>query len=118
MCGGPKADVVCFARTLARGASARTGRLLSENTRSMYVSVVRRFFAFLERQKLLLVNPPAAVTLPARSRLPRAIGEAEVRRLLDSPDAGTALGQRDRAILRAALWHGPEAHGMRGAGSE
>jgi len=45
------------------------------------------------------VNPAKDVPLPARRRLPRAIGQGDVRRLLDAPSTGTLVGQRDRAVL-------------------
>ena len=94
-----EADVVSFARGLARERSARTGRRLAPNTCSLYVSVVRRFFAFLEERGLVFQSPARDVPLPARIRLPRAIGERDVARLLEAPNASTPLGQRDRALL-------------------
>lgn len=94
-----EADVVSFVRSLARERSARTGRRLARNTCSMYVSIVRRFFAFLEERRLVFQSPARSVPLPARTRLPRAIGEADVARLLEAPNASTPLGQRDRALL-------------------
>ena len=94
-----EADVVSFVRGLARERSARTGRRLAPNTCSMYVSIVRRFFAFLEERGLVFQSPARDVPLPARIRLPRAIGEADIARLLEAPDTKTPLGQRDRALL-------------------
>lgn len=94
-----EADVVSFVRSLARERSPRTGRRLAANTCSMYVSIVRRFFAFLEERRLVFQSPARNVPLPARIRLPRAIGEADVARLLEAPSGSTPLGQRDRALL-------------------
>jgi integrase/recombinase XerD len=91
--------VVSFARALARQRSARTGRPLSVNTRALYVSLVRRLFAFLERRQVILMSPARAVPLPARRRLPRALGQAEIARLFAAIFPSTALGQRDRALL-------------------
>ena len=75
--------------------SPRTGRQLALGTRALYLSVVKRFFGFLERRRLELLSPAQDIPLPVRSRLPRA---TDVARLLQ-PLAMTALGQRDRAIL-------------------
>ena len=94
-----EAHVVSFVRTLASERSPRTSRPLAANTRSHYVSVVRCFLAFLVERKVLFLSPAATVPLPSRRRLPRAIGQAEVRRVLEAPDRSTAIGQRDRAIL-------------------
>lgn len=94
-----EADVVSFVRGLSRTRSERTGRRLAVNTCSMYASVVRRFFAFLEERKLVFQSPARNVPLPVRTRLPRAIGEADVARLLQVPNTSVPLGQRDRALL-------------------
>ena len=91
--------MVSFARGLSRGMSERTGRRLALGTRALYVSVVKRFFSFLEERKLVLLSPARTVPLPVGSRLPRAIGEADVGRLLQAPKSSTPLGQRDRAVL-------------------
>ena len=52
-----EADVVSFVRGLSRARSERTGRRLAVNTCSLYVSVVRRFFAFLEERRLVFQSP-------------------------------------------------------------
>ncbi len=91
--------VVSFVRAMSRETSHKTGKRLSPNTRSAYVSSVRCFFAFLEARHLLLLNPAKGVSLPARQRLPRAISQADVRRLLEAANSGTVVGQRDRAVL-------------------
>ncbi len=94
-----EAHIIAFARALAHEQSARTRQPLSINTRSQYVSAVKCFFDFLERRRVLLVNPAKGVPLPPRQRLPRALGQAEVQRLLDAPDGATLLGQRNLAVL-------------------
>ena len=52
-----------------------------------------------EERRLVFQSPARGVPLPVRTRLPRAIGEADVARLLQAPNASTPLGQRDRALL-------------------
>jgi integrase/recombinase XerD len=45
-------------------------------------------------------DPTARVEAPKADRpLPASLTEADVENLLDAPDTGTALGQRDRAML-------------------
>lgn len=94
-----EADVVSFVRGLSRGVSERTGRRLALGTRALYVSTVKSFFSFLEKKRLVLLSPARNLPLPVRSRLPRAIGEADVARLLQAPSASTPFGQRNRAVL-------------------
>lgn len=71
-------------------------------SRSVARNVVslRRFFRYLEAEKLLVPNPAALLEVPAAGRaLPRALGEAEVESLLRAPDDAVAEGVRDRAML-------------------
>jgi site-specific recombinase XerD len=64
------------------------------------VATLKGFFAFLERQGLILRNPALVLDLPRVRRLPRAVlSEREAARLVDAPDATTILGRRDHAIL-------------------
>ncbi|NDY94958.1 site-specific tyrosine recombinase XerD [Wenzhouxiangella limi] len=76
----------------------RRGAAVSSVTRQ--VSCLRQFFAWAQRQGYLKDNPMVDLQAPARIRhLPHLLSEPEVRRLLSQPDAGSALGLRDRAIL-------------------
>ncbi len=90
--------VVGFARSLS-SLKSKNGTPLAVGTQAQYLSVVKAFFRFLERQEILLYDPAAAVPLPKRRRLPRALSEGAVRRLVSAPDRHTAKGLRDRAIL-------------------
>lgn len=92
-----EAHVVSFTRHLA-GKPSRRGGLLATSTQALHLSAVRAFFAFLEGQGALLMNPAQGVPLPKVFRLPRALSERYVRRLLDAP-AADLLGSRDRAML-------------------
>ncbi len=93
-----EAHVVSYVRHLARTKS-RKGTLLAPATQQGRVSAVKRFFAFLERRRLILCDPAQAVPLPLVCGLPRAVSEQKARRLLAGPDAFTVFGRRDRAIL-------------------
>lgn len=91
--------VVSFVRRLATRTSERTGRCLGVGTQAGYLAAVHAFFHFLHSQHLVLMDPARGVPLPKLHRLPRALGEREVRRLMSAPDAWTAKGRRDRALL-------------------
>src|SRR5260370_41873836 len=61
---------------------------------------VQRLFRFLERQGVILQDPTLNLVLPSWKKLPRAVlNQAHARRLVASPDAITARGKRDRALL-------------------
>jgi integrase/recombinase XerC len=64
------------------------------------LAAVRAFGRYLRREGLMEGDPAALVGTPKREqRLPAHLGEAEVSRLLEMPDASHPLGRRDRAIL-------------------
>lgn len=77
------------------------GRGLAIATQAARLSVVRSFFRFLVKTDVLLYDPAASIELPKRKGiLPRSIlTKKEVERLLAAPDATTALGLRDRAMI-------------------
>ena len=64
------------------------------------LAAIRAFGRFLRREGIVDTDPAALVGTPKREqRLPAHLGEAEMGRLLEMPDASAALGRRDRAIL-------------------
>jgi integrase/recombinase XerC len=64
------------------------------------LSGVRAFLRYLRREGWLEGDPGGAVVAPRLDRtIPVHLSEAEMRRLLDTPDPSTPLGRRDRAIL-------------------
>ena len=64
------------------------------------LAAIRAFGRFLRREGIVQGDPAALVGTPKREqRLPAHLGEAEVTRLLEMPDASRPLGRRDRAIL-------------------
>lgn len=81
-----------FAKRLRAGQ--RVGTLRRQ------LSALRRFCAWLRRERLMRDDPLANFE-PPRSpvRLPGVLSEREVRALLAAPDAETELGIRDRAML-------------------
>jgi site-specific recombinase XerD len=92
-------DLVSFGRRLQR-SPGRRGTALALWSQRAYLGVVRGFFATLHARGLLLINPAAALSLPTPRTLPRLIlTEAQAERLMATPPATDAYGQRDRAIL-------------------
>ncbi|MFZ2854332.1 MAG: site-specific tyrosine recombinase XerD [Rhodocyclaceae bacterium] len=77
---------------------------LSQNLRASsqarYISTLRRFYRHLLSRSRRSVDPTLKIAMPAKpSRLPKVLSEAQVETLLAAPLTGTALGQRDRAML-------------------
>ena len=83
---------VYLAECVSRGIRPRsTARLLSS---------LRRFYQYLLREQLITDDPTAQIESPKLGRpLPKSLTEEQVEKLLQAPDAGTALGLRDRAML-------------------
>jgi len=79
---------VCF----EQGAkTSTTARLLSS---------MRRFYRYLLREGMIRSDPTAQIESPRHDRiLPDTLSEKDVDALLEAPDAGEALGMRDRAML-------------------
>jgi integrase/recombinase XerC len=73
------------------------------NTRSSAarkLAAIRALGRYLRREGVVQGDPAALVGTPRREhRLPAHLGEAEMTRLLEMPDAARPLGRRDRAIL-------------------
>lgn len=64
------------------------------------MSAVRSFFKFGQREGWVQSSPAEALRNPRKARkLPHFLTDDEVTRLLAAPQADTALGKRDRAIL-------------------
>lgn len=65
-----------------------------------FLSGLRGFFRYLLREKLVAIDPTLQVDMPQLGKpLPKSLSEADVEALLQAPDLGEAIGQRDRAML-------------------
>ena len=65
------------------------------------LSGVRAFLRYLVRDGLLAHDPSGAAVAPKLDRkVPRHLSEADMTTLLETPDAATPLGRRDRAPSR------------------
>jgi integrase/recombinase XerC len=64
------------------------------------LAAVRSFFKFLTARKAIPSNPAKLVSSPRRDKkLPEFMMQESAAELMESPDAATPLGKRDRAIL-------------------
>ncbi len=76
----------------------RAGR--SSATRARRLSALKSFYAYLEREEILTDNPTEYLDTPKGDRrLPSVLSPDEVVRLIESPNVGTPLGVRDRAMF-------------------
>ncbi len=77
------------------------GRRLSIRSQAQLLGVLRGFTRFLKKRHYFVTDPGNAIRLPRKPRqLPRVIlTNAEVRRIILSPDIGTTKGYRDRVVL-------------------
>ncbi len=72
----------------------------SPKTTARLTSTLKRFYQHLLREKVLDIDPTAALDSPKLPRsLPKSLSEADVEALLAAPDVNTPLGMRDRAML-------------------
>ena len=78
----------------------RKGEPLKAATINRLRSVVRSFFAWQTRRGRLIYNPAERQT-PKQSEypLPHVLSEADITRLIETPDSKTAIGLRDRALM-------------------
>lgn len=105
--GVTPADVAAYAITLAhyryRRSKAENApwKPLAPKTRAESLRFVASFFAWLTRARLLLADPAASCVpvFPRRSLPKSVLSEADVVKLLETPDTRTLLGLRDAAIL-------------------
>ena len=77
------------------------GKTMAVNTQRGELLIVKDYFRWLVRQRVLLSNPASELELPRQeTRLPPdALTLRQVEALLSVPDVADPLGVRDRAIL-------------------
>lgn len=85
------------------------GRRLSGATIRRKLAALSSLFDYLCERNAILLNPVAGVKRPKgnsnEGKTP-ALGDHQVRALLDAPDPDTLKGKRDRAMLAVLLYHG------------
>lgn len=78
----------------------RAGKPLAVITVSHCYMSVRKYFEWLQRRGAILNNPCFRIKAPKWERyLPRVLNEAEMKKLVESPNTETAIGMRDRALM-------------------
>ncbi len=83
------------------GLLAREG--LGARSAARHLSALRGLCKFMLREGLIEHDPTTLTARPRLGRrLPRALGESELVRLLETPDTTTLRGLRDRAMLSVA----------------
>ena len=94
--------------TLAASSREHVQHYLAERSAANYkarsnarlLSSLRQFYRLQQRDGNLINDPTLLVDAPKLPRsLPKALGEADIERLIDAPDVDTALGMRDRAMI-------------------
>lgn len=64
------------------------------------LSTLKRFYAFLLRERLISENPTNLLEAPkAEYALPVTLNESQIEKLLEAPDISSDLGLRDRAMI-------------------
>jgi integrase/recombinase XerD len=80
--------------------SGNVGKGASPRTTARLLSSLRRFYGYLVREEKIKTDPTALIESPKLGRpLPKSLSEAQVEKLLESPDVTKPLGLRDRAML-------------------
>ncbi len=73
---------------------------VSARTASRMLSSLRRFYRYLLRETVILVDPSAEIVFPRLGRpLPGVLSESQVESLLAAADCSVPEGLRDRAML-------------------
>lgn len=93
-------------RPLARSPAPPTRRLSGESI-YLEIAALRAFFRFCERERLLPTNPAEHLSLPRRwQRMPKALSDEEIARLLQPPPHPTPADLCDQAVLELAYASG------------
>lgn len=104
-------DFALYAATRHRSP---TGQRISAATLRQWLSILRSFFGWLNRNGHLLHNPAERLALPRPGQsLPQVLNESEIARLIETPNLQTAIGLRDRALMEVLYATGirhAEAH--------
>lgn len=75
-------------------------QLFGARSQARFITVCRRYYGWLVRERIRSDDPAAQLDMPRLGRpLPKTLNAAEVERLLAAPDANEPLGLRDRAML-------------------
>lgn len=83
---------------------------LARASRARKTATLRSFFSYLAKQSLLARSPAVGLrSIKTERRLPKYLRSDEMEALLAAPDAATAIGLRDRALLETLYASGMRA---------
>jgi integrase/recombinase XerD len=90
------------------------GKPISATTLRQWLALIRSFFSWMCLHGHLLHNPAERLAFPRKEQpLPHVLNESDIARLIETSDATTALGIRDRALMETLYATGirhAEAH--------
>jgi integrase/recombinase XerD len=90
----------CGREAVHRYLGERGAGGMSARSNARLLSSLRRFFRLLVRDRVLGEDPTLLMDAPKLPRsLPKALSEAEVEALIQTPPAETPLGLRDRCMI-------------------
>jgi integrase/recombinase XerD len=104
-CASLQQPALPLLQTLSRGdivdyLAARRRQGVSPRTTARELVAIKAFYGFLCESRTSPQNPTAQMQSPRQwQHLPQVLTQAEVERLLQTPDTATAIGQRDAALL-------------------
>ncbi len=89
------------------GATPRPAHRLSGESVYLEIAALRAFYKFAENEKILPTNPAENLSLPRRwKRLPKALSNDDIKKLLEPENPETPGGLCDQAILELAYASG------------
>jgi integrase/recombinase XerD len=89
-----------FSVYLAERHRTPQDRPASVNSRRQWLSIVRRFFAWMRQTGRLIHDPAELLPLPRCGHtLPQVLNESNMAQLIEAADTKTAVGLRDRALM-------------------
>jgi len=88
------------ANTIRRFLGFLRQREYAKATTARKLATLRSFYKFCLRRSHVSANPVASIRTPKQEkRLPKFLSADDIQKLLASPDDGSLLGARDRAML-------------------
>ena len=89
------------------GAAPKPARRMSGESVYLEIAALRAFYKFAENEKILPANPAENLSLPRRwKRVPKALSDEEITKLLKPEEAATPDTLCDQAILELAYASG------------
>jgi len=90
-----------YQRHLHRHRKSRNGKPLAPNTQRGYITVLKLYFAWMTKQKIIAANPASELELPRYEKHLHQdpLTSVQVQQVLNIPDITDPLGLRNRAIL-------------------